>query len=57
MIKSKNYDEAINSYKDMTNRLKNFYNINTTVTVEEINNADIKSSGHGIYKVKRITDV
>ena len=57
LIKSKNYDEAINSYKDMTNRLKNFYNINTTVTVEEINNADIKSSGHGIYKVKRITDV
>ena len=43
MIKSKNYDEAINNYKDMTNRLKNF--------------ADIKNSGHGIYKVKRITDV
>lgn len=57
LIKSKNYDEAINSYKDMTNKLKNFYNINTTISIDEIEKADIKQSGHGIYKVKRITNM
>ena len=39
----------------MTNGLKNFYNVNTTINTETINNADINKSGHGIYKVKKIT--
>ena len=41
----------------MTNKLKNFYNINTTISIDEIEKADIKQSGHGIYKVKRITNM
>ena len=55
LIKEKKYDEAITSYTEMTDKLKTFYHIDTTIEIEDINNADIEKSGHGIYKVKKIT--
>ena len=39
----------------MTNKLKTFYNINTVIDIDMIKNADISQSGHGVYKVKKIT--
>ena len=40
----------------MTNLLKSFYELATVnVTTLEIENIDIKKSGHGIYKTKKIT--
>ncbi len=55
-INNKNYDSAVFIYKTMTNLLKSFYGLNNiNVTTLEIENADIKKSGHGIYKVKKIT--
>ena len=55
-IHNKNYDNAVFIYKTMTNLLKSFYGLgNINVTTLEIENADIKESGHGIYKVKKIT--
>ena len=55
LIKEKKNNEAINLYTEMTNKLKSFYNINTTVDINTMNNADIMRSGHGIYRVKKIT--
>ena len=55
LIREKKYDEAIASYIEMTNSLKMFYNINIAIEIDAINNADINNSGHGIYKVKKIT--
>ena len=55
LIKENKNNEAIIMYTEMTNKLKSFYNINTTISVDEINNADINLSGHGIYKTKKIT--
>lgn len=55
-INNKNYDDAVFIYKTMTNLLKYFYGFNNiNITNLEVENADIKKSGHGIYKVKKIT--
>lgn len=54
LIKKEEYDKAIELYKSMTNKLKTFYNLNNTISVNDIENADIKESGHGIYKTKKI---
>ena len=54
-IKENKNEQAINAYTEMTEKLKSFYNINTTIDIDTINNADIKESGHGIYKTKKIT--
>lgn len=49
-------DKTVTLYTEMTNSLKFFYNLNNySVTIDEINNADILKSGHGIYK-KKITN-
>ena len=54
-INNKNYDNAIFFYKTMTNFLKSFYGLGTiNVTTLELENIDIKESGHGIYKIKKI---
>lgn len=46
---------AINFYVYMTNSLSYLYNLNyITLSIEDINNADIKESGHGIYKTKKL---
>lgn len=55
LIKENNVDAVINLYTDMVNRLKSIYNINTTISVDMIDNADIMNSGHGVYKAKKIT--
>lgn len=55
LIKENNYENAINLYITMTNNLKELYNVNNPISLEIIDNADIKQSGHGIYKVKKIT--
>lgn len=55
LIRENKNNEAIKSYIEMTNNLKAFYNINTTITMNMIECADIKESGHGIYKTKKIT--
>jgi hypothetical protein len=50
------YDLAINIYIYMTNSLRALYDLNhILISLEEINNADIEKSGHGIYKTKKIT--
>ena len=57
-INNKNYDNAVFFYKTMTNLLKSFYGFGTiNVTTLEIENANIKDSGHGIYKIKKITPI
>ena len=55
LIKEDKIDEAVSMYIEMTNKLKEFYNITINVSIEEINNADITRSGHGIY-MKKITN-
>lgn len=55
LIKNHKNNEAIKSYIEMTNKLKTFYNINTVIDIDMIKNADISQSGHGVYKVKKIT--
>jgi len=56
LINNKEYDKAINLYSKMTLNLKNFYSINNiSISVEDINNADIEKSGHGKYIQKKIT--
>lgn len=55
LVREKKNEEAVNAYLDMTNGLKTFYDVNTTLDIETINNADINLSGHGVYKVKKIT--
>ena len=55
LIREKEYDQAVNAYLEMTNKLKLFYNIEMSLDDEIIAIADIKKSGHGIYKVKKIT--
>lgn len=44
--------EAIKLYMDMTNILKEGYNISVSITENEINNASITKSGHGRYVKK-----
>ena len=40
----------------MTNLLKSFYGFSTiNITTLKIESANIKESGHGIYKIKKIT--
>ena len=56
LIDNKKYDEAVNLYVIMTNSLRNLYGLNNySITIEEINNADIEKSGHGKYIQKKIT--
>ncbi len=47
------FDEAVSLYADMTELLKIGYNIKTNITKEEIENCDLKASGHGNY-VKKV---
>jgi hypothetical protein len=55
-INNEKYDNAVFFYKTMTNLLKSFYGFGTSnITTLEIENANIKESGHGIYKIKKIT--
>lgn len=55
LLQQNKYDMAIFLYLNMTNSLICLYNLNSmTISIEEINNADIKESGHGIYKTKKI---
>lgn len=56
LIQFKSYDMAINIYKYMTNSLSFIYNINSiSISDKEIDNANINESGHGVYKIKKIT--
>ena len=54
LIRKKDYEQAVNMYVEMTNKLKSFYNIETTVSINAIKEADINYSGHGVY-TKKIT--
>ena len=55
LLDQKKYDMAIYLYMHMTNSLSFLYNLNSiTLSIEDINNADIKESGHGIYKAKKL---
>jgi len=54
LIKENNNEEAISNYINMTNKLKFLYNVNHPISIEIINNAELKESGHGIYKVKKL---
>lgn len=55
LIKNNNHETAINIYISMTTNLKNLYGITDyNISADEINNADIEKSGHGIY-IKKIT--
>lgn len=55
LIKSNQYDMAISLYAHMTNSLRDLYSLNNiSPTTLEVENADIKNSGHGIYKTKKI---
>ena len=53
LIDDKMYADAIVRYIMMVNKLKNMYNINTTVTKEEYDAANINFSGHGKY-IKKV---
>lgn len=53
LIKQNKNDEAVLLYTEMTNKLKSFYNIYTTISLNDIKNADIDKSGHGIYILKK----
>lgn len=54
LIQNNKYKEAVNKYVDMTAKLKSFYNINDySISIEDINNADINLSGHGKYVQKK----
>ena len=56
LINEKKYDLAVSIYTTMTNVLKVIYNLDyISVSKLEIDSADINESGHGIYKVKKIT--
>ena len=52
-INEEKYELAISKYINMTNMLKNLYNVNTTLSLDTINNADINNSGHGKYIIKK----
>ena len=54
LIRKKDYEQAVNMYMEMTNKLKSFYSIETTVNINDIKEADINYSGHGVY-IKKIT--
>lgn len=54
-INNNNINLAVEMYKSMTNYLKGFYGLGgLNATNLQIDSADIKSSGHGKYKVKKI---
>lgn len=56
LINTKQYSLAVIFYMNMVNSLKTIYNLNClSISTLEIENADIKESGHGIYKTKKIT--
>ena len=56
LINEKNYNMAVNIYIYMTNSLSFLYSLNhIAISDIEINQADIKQSGHGVYKIKKIT--
>lgn len=45
--------DAIKCYTDMTKLLIQAYNINIVPTIEEVQNADINKSGHGVYVLSK----
>lgn len=52
-LDNKEYDKAIKLYIDMTNSLISYYNANSiVVSTEDIKNADMSKSEHGIYVKK-----
>lgn len=53
LIKTNENDSAVNMYTEMTNKLKSLYNIDSYISVEQINKADINKSGHGVYVLKK----
>lgn len=56
LIEKNESEKAVTRYIEMTNSLKKLYSINNANTnIIYIESADIKESGHGIYKVKKIT--
>ena len=56
LIKEQKYDMAVSLYMSMTNSLRFLYDLNhISISISEIENADISKSGHGIYKTKKIT--
>ena len=58
LINNKDFNGAINLYITMTNNLKNLYGLgNINISSIEIDASDIKESGHGIYKSKKITSL
>ena len=56
LINDNKNDNAVNLYKEMTNSLKNLYKVNMNLSSFEVDNIDINESGHGIYKIKKITN-
>ena len=51
-IENNEYLSAIILYKEMTEGLIEYYNINRKVSLEELNSIDINKSGHGkVYKL------
>lgn len=55
LINDKMYEDAIIRYIMMVEKLKNLYGINRIVTCYEIDECDIKLSGHGKY-VKKLNE-
>lgn len=56
LINEQKYDMAVSLYMTMTNSLKFLYDLNhISISISEIDSADISKSGHGIYKTKKIT--
>lgn len=52
-IELENYEDAINKYIEMTNKLRNLYNIDSiNISTLEIKDVNIKDLGHGKYQKK-----
>ena len=49
LINENMYIDAINLYKLMVNSLKSMYSISDAINQKEIEDIDIKNSGHGVY--------
>ena len=53
-IKEQKYEDAISRYKELTNMLMNYYNIDFNINENEFNNYDYQSGGHGYQKNLKI---
>ena len=51
-IENKEYLNAVKLYSEMTEGLIEYYNINRKVTIKELNEMDVKKSGHGNFQKK-----